>query len=342
MDEWTLLRSEGTVQETRRRDLLASSSRTLTIQKGGHKKMNQLFDVGIIGGGPAGLNAALVLGRARKSVVVIDEGRPRNRVTRESHGFLTRDGIAPSEFRRIAMEEIHAYPSVQIMADKAVTITGTDGDFHITTAQGTTYRSKKLLFAVGMKDLPLTINGLSDAYGKSAFVCPYCDGWELRDQPLALIVKGARALHLAKTISGWTNHFTICTDGPDELTEEQREELQKHHVPVFDSPIQRIESTEGMVQYVRLEDGTSIPCTGIFFAPNLVTGSDLPQSLGCQLTETGTVVVDDFGKTNVPGVYSAGDAATERYQLITAASLGALAAAGINSELLAEAWDSKS
>ncbi|MED4781991.1 NAD(P)/FAD-dependent oxidoreductase [Brevibacillus choshinensis] len=302
--------------------------------------MNQLIDVGVIGGGPAGLNAALVLGRARKSVVVIDEGRPRNRVTRESHGFLTRDGISPREFRHIAMEQIHAYPSVQFVEDQVVTITGTDGDFHITTAQGMTYRSKKLLFAVGMKDLPLEINGLSDVYGKSAFVCPYCDGWELRDQPLVLIVKGARALHLAKTISGWTNRFTICTDGPDELTGEQREELKQHNVPVFHSPIERIVSTKGRVQHVLLADGTIIPCTGIFFAPKLITGSDLPQTLGCQLTETGTVIVDDFGKTNVPGVYSAGDAATERYQVITAASLGSLAAVGINSELLAESWNS--
>lgn len=303
--------------------------------------MTPLFDVGIIGGGPAGLNAALVLGRARKNVVVIDEGRPRNQVTRESHGFLTRDGIAPSELKRLAIEQIKGYPSVQFVADKAVTITGADGDFQITTAQGTTLRSKKLLFAVGMKDLPLAINGLAEVYGKSAFVCPYCDGWELRDQPLVLIIKGARALHMAKTISGWTTRLTICTDGPDELTEEQREELKQHHVPVFHSPIQHIKSTEGMVEHVLLEDGTSIPCTGIFFAPKLVTGSELPQTLGCQLTETGTVVVDSFGKTSVSGVYSAGDAATERHQVILAASMGSLAAVGINSELLAEAWDSK-
>ncbi|TFE29498.1 NAD(P)/FAD-dependent oxidoreductase [Cohnella luojiensis] len=303
--------------------------------------MEQHIDVGIIGGGPAGLNAALVLGRARKSVVVIDEGRPRNRVTRETHGFLTRDGISPGEFRRIAKEQINAYPSVRFVEDAAVTITGTDGDFQITTAQGTTYRSKKLLFAAGMKDLPLDIDGLTAVYGKSAFVCPYCDGWELRDQPLVLIVKGARALHSAKMLSGWTKQFTICTNGPDEWTDEQREELKQHNVPAFDSPIQRIESNDGMVQRVVLEDGTIIPCTGIFFAPKLVAGSDLPQALGCNVTETGTVIVDNFGKTNVQGIYSAGDAATELYQAITAASMGALAGVGINGELLEEAWNSK-
>lgn len=304
--------------------------------------MNQRFDVAIIGGGPAGLNAALVLGRARKDVLVIDEGRPRNRVTRESHGFLTRDGIKPAEFRRIAKEQILAYPSVHFAEETATAIEGSDGNFCITTAAGTTYRSKKLLFAVGMKDLPLDINGLTEVYGKSAFVCPYCDGWELRDQPLALIAKGPRALHLAKTIAGWSDTYTILTHGADEWTDAEREELRQHDVPFYTSPILRIESVEGMVQRIVLEDGTIVPCTGIFFAPKLTTGSDLPKALGCEVSETGTVVVDALGKTSVPGVYCAGDAATpHQYQVIAAAALGAAAAAGINGELLAEAWDSK-
>ncbi|MFI8711913.1 NAD(P)/FAD-dependent oxidoreductase [Brevibacillus brevis] len=304
--------------------------------------MNQLIDVGIIGGGPAGMSAALALGRARKRVVVIDEGRPRNRVTRESHGFLTRDGITPSEFRRIAREQINAYPSVHFVEDTAATITGHDGNFLITTAQGTTYQSKKLLFAVGMKDLPLPVNGLAEVYGKSAFVCPYCDGWELRDQPLVLIANGEKALHLAKVLSGWTNHYTLCTNGADEFTEEQRLELLQHRVPVFDSPIERIVSVGGMVQRVELTDGNSISCNGIFFAPKLVAGSDLPQALGCQVTEAGTVIVDSFGKTSVPGVYSAGDAATTQYQVITAAALGSAAGMSINNELLVEAWNRQS
>ena len=300
--------------------------------------MEQLTDAIIIGGGPAGMNAALVLGRARKSVVVIDEGRPRNRVTRETHGFLTRDGVSPGEFRRIAREQIAAYPSVRFVTDAAVAVAGSDGDFRVTTAQGRTCRGKKLLFATGMKDLPLDIDGLADVYGTSAFVCPYCDGWELRDQPLVVITKGARAVHMAKTLAGWTSRYAICTNGPDELTEEQREELARHQVPVYDAPIRRIHATGGMVEHVELADGTRIPCTGMFFAPKLAAGSELPQALGCRTTEAGTVVADPFGKTNVPGVYSAGDAATELYQAITAASLGALAGVSINSELLEEAW----
>lgn len=297
-----------------------------------------LLDVAIIGGGPAGLNAALVLGRARKNVAVIDEGRPRNAVTREAHGFLTRDGISPSQFRRIAKEEISAYPSVSFVADTAVSIAGTDDHFQIATAQGKTFASKKLLFAVGMKDRPLDIPGLAEVYGKSAFVCPYCDGWELRDEPLVIISKGADVMHFAPLISGWTNRFTICTDGPDELTDAQREELRRHRVPVLESPIRSIDSDDGIVRQVVLEDGTTIPCTGIFFKPELVTGSDLPRVIGCHITESGTVVVDDFGKTNVPGVYSAGDAASRLHQAIAAASMGAFVAAAINNELNMEAW----
>ncbi|MEK3721918.1 NAD(P)/FAD-dependent oxidoreductase [Paenibacillus sp. FSL H8-0034] len=303
--------------------------------------MEGLHDVGIIGGGPAGLNAALMLGRARKTVVIIDEDRPRNRITHESHGFLTRDGITPSEFRRIAREQVVAYPSVRFVADRAVTIIGSDGDFQITTAQGLAFRVKKLLFATGMKDAPLDIEGLIDVYGSSAFVCPYCDGWELRDQPLVLIANGAKAHHMAKILPGWSRQYTICTNGPDEWTEEQRDELRQHKVPFFDSPIQRIDSQDGKVQQVVLEDGSEIACTGIFFAPTLVPGSDLPEAIGCQITETGAVLVDSLGKTNVPGVYSAGDSASAAYQLIAAAAAGALTAVTINSELLEAAWNNE-
>ncbi|QHT61166.1 NAD(P)/FAD-dependent oxidoreductase [Paenibacillus lycopersici] len=297
------------------------------------------FDVTIIGGGPAGLNAALVLGRARKTVAVIDEGRPRNAVTREVHGFLTRDGISPSEFRRIAKEEISVYPGVSFIADTAATITGNDGRFQIETEQGQTVTSKKILFAVGMKDQLPKIPGLADVYGTSAFVCPYCDGWELRDQPLVIITKGAMLMHFAPLISGWTRSFTICSNGPDELTDAEREALRRNQVPLFDSPIRQIDSDHGIVRQVVLEDGETIPCTGIFFKPDLITGSDLPQTIGCEITEWGAVVVDEFGKTNVPGVFSAGDVTSRMHQAIAAASMGSFVAAVINGELNTEAWE---
>lgn len=302
---------------------------------------NQHFDVAIIGGGPAGLSAALTLGRARKDVLVLDEGSPRNAVTGESHGFLTRDGIKPGEFRRIAREQISVYPTVSFVEDTVVTVGGEDGHFRMETGNGGIFTSKKLLFAAGMKDRPVPIPGLAEVYGKSAFVCPYCDGWELRNEQLVIICKGADVMHLAPLISGWTKRFTVCTNGPDELTEEQREALRRNEVPWFESPISEIHSRGGMVSRISLEDGTDIPCTGIFFKPDLTAGSNLPQTIGCNVTESGMVIVDEFGKTNIAGVYSAGDAASQRYQVIHAASMGASAAAFINHELNMEKWNER-
>ncbi|WP_168120053.1 NAD(P)/FAD-dependent oxidoreductase [Paenibacillus sp. HB172176] len=303
---------------------------------------NKKVDVAIIGGGPSGLSAALVLGRARKKVIVIDAAAPRNRVTHEVHGYLTRDRITPSEFRRIAKEEIGVYPTVQFVTDTAESVEGEDGAFRITTGRGETFLSKKLLFATGMKDLPIETRGLSEVYGRSAFVCPYCDGWEHRDQKLAIIAKGEGALHLAKLLKGWTSRIVVCTDGTGEdgpMTSEQREELERHDVSVYETPIRMIESNAGMVERIVLENETQIMCTGIFFAPKLAPGSSLPQSLGCEMTETGAVVIDDFGKTNVPGVYSSGDASSRLYQAVAAAASGSFTAAAINNELCMEAWE---
>ncbi len=300
--------------------------------------MGQHYEVAIIGGGPAGLSAALVLGRSRRSVIVIDEGKPRNRVTRESHGFLTRDGITPSELRRIAIEQLMTYPTVELQDDIAASIEGGDGEFHISTAQGAAYTSKKLIFATGMRDLPIEIEGLSEVYGRSAFVCPYCDGWEMRDKRLAIIAGGKAAYHLGAMLAGWTNQYFICTNGAEGLTAEERADLLKHQVEVYDTPIHHIQSMDGQVEQIVLQDGYAIACEGIFFAPKLVAGSDLPRRMGCETTEAGHVVTNDAGRTNLPGVYSAGDAASEKYQIITAASLGSIAAVAINSELLEEDW----
>ncbi|MEK0312632.1 NAD(P)/FAD-dependent oxidoreductase [Cohnella sp. 56] len=296
------------------------------------------LDVAIVGGGPAGLSAALTLGRARKQVIVIDEGRPRNAVTREAHGFLTRDGIPPGELRRIAQEEIGAYPSVQLTEDTVVSIAGEDGDFRLETERGRKLAARKLLFAVGLKDRPLGIPGLAEVYGKSAFVCPYCDGWELRDQPLAVISSGAALMHFAPLLSGWTRRFVVCTNGPDELGESQREDLRRHGIPLYDTPIRRIDSSDGRVRQIVLEDGTALPCTGIFFKPELVPGSGLPQALGCAVSDMGGVAVDEMGRSGVAGIYAAGDGAAKTPQAIVAAASGTMCAAAINIELNQEAW----
>lgn len=295
-------------------------------------------DVVIIGGGPAGLSAGLVLGRARKKTLIIDEGQPRNAVTREAHGFLTRDGISPHDFRNIAKEQLRTYPSVSHLEDIVKLIEGEDGQFLLETVSGVKIATRKLLFAIGMKDRDLGIPGLAEVYGKSAFVCPYCDGWELRDRQLVVINRGATLMHFVPLLSGWSKQLVVCTNGPDELSEAEREELRAHNIPVFNAPIHSIQSNQGMVSHIKLEDGTEISCTGIFFKPELELGSDLPVALGCRMLDTGIIEVDEFGKTSVPGVYAAGDATTHLHQSIVAAASGAVSAAAINGELNQEEW----
>lgn len=298
-------------------------------------------DAAIIGGGPAGMSAALVLGRATRDILVFDDGQPRNQVTKHTHGFLTQDGTSPAKFRQIAQLQIAEYPNVQFRHEKVIDISGSSGHFILRTDAGGQYACKKILFAVGMRDKPLSIEGLSEVYGKSAFVCPYCDGWELRKKSLILIANGMNGLHLAKTLSGWTKQFVMCTNGDDGWTKEQRADISEHQISVYTSPIARIQSESGMVTHVELQNGTTLPCQAIFFAPQLTIGSELPLTIGCEMTEEGKLFIDAYGKTNIPGIFAAGDATTRYYQAIYAAAMGSVAASTINSELLDESWREK-
>ncbi|MTH53420.1 FAD-binding protein [Bacillus mangrovi] len=300
------------------------------------------LDVTIIGGGAAGLNAALVLGRARRKVLVIDEERPRNRVTRESHGFLTQDGISPSEFRRTAKEQILKYPSVSFVSGIVDGVTGVDGDFRVHTGSGDAFRSRKVLFATGMKDVVPDIEGLAEVYGTSAFVCPFCDGWELRDKKVCVIGTNEKVFHLVKVLTGWTKHITLLTNGMDILTADQLLELEQHQVPANQDTIKCIESVNGFVKKITLRTDEAIECEGIFFTPNLVQATSIPESLGCKMTNDGpfaAIAADQMGRTNVKGIFSAGDASTTFHQLIYAASSGAIAAVTIQLELNEEEWD---
>ncbi|WP_172250963.1 NAD(P)/FAD-dependent oxidoreductase [Saccharibacillus deserti] len=294
-------------------------------------------DVVIVGGGPAGLSAALVLGRARRSVLVIDEALPRHRVTGHSHGFLTRDGIEPEELRRISQEQIAKYPSVRFVQGRVVEAAGSDGDFRLTTGSSDVYRAEKLLFAVGMKDLPIGIEGLEDVYGKSAYVCPYCDGWEMQDRPIGILAQGDAALHLTRTVTGWSDDIALFTNG-EVRSDTEKEELRSKGVEVYEAAVRRIVSAGGQTQRIILEDGTDIPRTAIFFAPKLAPGSELPAKLGCDTMESGAMAVDELCRSSVSGIFGAGDGASQRYQVAAAVAAGSTAGAVINSELLERDW----
>lgn len=193
-----------------------------------------IVDCAIIGGGPAGLNAALVLGRAKRTVLVFDDNKPRNAVTQETHGFLTRNGVTPAEFRNIAHQEISVYPSVEMRQTRIANVNKQKDSFELVANDGTVFQAKTIILATGLKEILPAIDGIHEYYGKSLFSCPYCDGWEHRDMPLVVISEGQHTLFMAKTIRNWSRDLVICTNGHSVLTQEQKEILQKKEIQVVE------------------------------------------------------------------------------------------------------------
>ncbi|WP_068620250.1 NAD(P)/FAD-dependent oxidoreductase [Paenibacillus tuaregi] len=297
-----------------------------------------LLDCIIIGGGPAGLNAALVLGRARRKVILFDEGKPRNAVTRESHGFITRDGTAPSEFRRLAHQDIRKYPSVEYRTERITEAARHTGFLEVTTAQGAVYHTKKLILATGLKEVLPDIPGIHDYYGQSLFSCPYCDGWELRDQPLAVISEDVpRLLHLTQILWNWSRDLIICTNGASVLTGEHKEILRRKHIRCHEQRIVSLAGHNGRLSRVLFSGGEEAAVSGGFISPETFQASDLAKSLGCMMNPAGGLRTDEFGRTGIPGIYAAGDTAViAPSQVIIAAGEGSRAAIGVNTDLAHE------
>ncbi|MBB2481785.1 NAD(P)/FAD-dependent oxidoreductase [Bacillus sp. APMAM] len=297
-----------------------------------------ILDCAIIGGGPAGLNAALVLGRARRNVILFDNSRPRNAVTQESHGFITRDGVAPSEFRNLAHQDISKYPSVKIKESKIQEVKRESPSlFQLITQEGKSYLSRKILIASGLKESLPNVNNIKDYYGKSIFSCPYCDGWELREQPLVIISENQHALHLAKMVYQWSKDLIVCTNGHKILSESEEMLLKKKGIRIMEERIVNLIGSDGKLEKVVFEDGTEVNRTGGFVTTDLVQPNEFAISLGCELNKSGGIIVDALGRTNVEGVYAAGDTTLNGpSQLIISAAEGSRAAMGINYEFTME------
>jgi len=301
------------------------------------------FDVVIVGAGPAGLSAALLLGRARRRVLVCDAGHPRNAPSHGLHCYLTRDGIDPREFLRLGREELRPYETVEL---RQIEVTDArrlpeDGadNFEVTLSNGERLTSRKLLLATGVIDELPEIEGLSEFYGTSVFHCPYCDGWEMRDEPLAVYGRGENGLGLALELTFWSRNLVLLTDGPAELSGEDIQRLEKRNIPVNEHKISRVEGSAGVLERIVFANGESLAVRGMFFSTTQRQGSDLAQKLGCKFTEQGCVQTYDYERTDVPGLYVAGDASRFAQFAIVAASEGALAAVAINKELMKEDLD---
>jgi thioredoxin reductase len=296
-----------------------------------------MYDVIIVGAGPAGLSAALILGRCRRSVLVCDTGRPRNAAARALNGYLTRDGIPPLEFLAIARQELTRYEQVELQQIQVMDARcEEDKRFAVTLATGDCIRARKLLLATGVVDNLPAIDGLDAHYGRSVFHCPYCDGWEVRDQPIAIYGRGRRGLGLALELTAWSRDLVLCTDGSSEIEDDGLAQLARNDISVREERVVGLEGTDGMLKYVVFASGERMPRRALFFTTGQTQRSALSIHLGCDLNEKGTVRTGRHETTHLPGLYVAGDASRAVQWVIVAAAEGAEAAFDINTDLTTE------
>jgi thioredoxin reductase len=295
---------------------------------------NRLLDCVIVGGGPAGLSAALMLGRCRRRVVLCDTGQPRNAPSQAMHGFLSRDGISPLDLLRIGREQLGTYPSVEIRQLEVLDLKRVDEHFESVLADGTTLLSRTALLATGVKDDLPKLDGISTLYGRSVFHCPYCDGWEVRDQSIAIYGNGKSGAGLAQTLSIWSDKLSICTDGKPEFSRHELRRLKVLGIQVFSERIKKVVGRNGQLERIAFEGGKSLACSAMFIHTHQHQGSCLPARLGCEDKKRRTVPTGKFEVTSIPGLYVAGDASRDVQLVIVAASEGAQAAFDINKSLL--------
>ncbi|WP_186580285.1 NAD(P)/FAD-dependent oxidoreductase [Aquibacillus kalidii] len=299
-----------------------------------------ILDCAVIGGGPAGLNAALVLGRSRRKTILFDDNKPRNAVVSESHGFITRDGIDPQEFKRVAHEELGKYPDVRIEKQRVHRINKENTSFQMETQNGEVYSAKKIILATGFKEVLPDIPRVKEFYGKSLFSCPFCDGWELRDRPLAVIANDQRALHMAKMVSNWTNDLIIFTNGNKIVSLEEQELLKGYGISLNEKKITTFIGEDGMLKKIQLEDSTTVHREGGFITADWKQAASFSSTLKYTLNEYGGIETDSWQRTNTEGVFACGDTRIAGLsQLIIAAAEGSMAAMSVNAELIEQKFN---
>ncbi|GLS45072.1 NAD(P)/FAD-dependent oxidoreductase [Methylobacterium brachythecii] len=295
-------------------------------------------DVIIVGGGPAGLNAALILGRCRRDVLLCDAGRPRNAATPLTWGVFTRDGTSPFTLREQAHADLDRYGTVERREIEVVEARSAEEGFEIRLADGNRETARRLILATGLRqDLP-AVEGFETYWGTGVHSCPYCDGYETRDRPIIAYGNGHGGCGLALELLCWSRDVTLCTDGPDaSLGKKDRDRLVRNGIRIIETPIAQLSGNGRQAETLTFRDGRTIPCTGVFLMPTDCEPSHLLEQLGCDIGKTGVVLTkNDYEKTNVPGLFVAGDASRRVQFAIVAAAEGAMAAFAINMELIAE------
>jgi thioredoxin reductase len=290
------------------------------------------YDTVVVGGGAAGLSAALVLGRARRRTLVVDAGEPRNAPSPAAHGVFTRDGVPPAELLREARAQLAPYATVTLCDAAAVSARAMDGGFEVELANDGKVRARRLLLAVGVKDELPPIDGVAELWGTRVLHCPYCHGWEVGDQPLAVHLADRSSIPLLTLLPGWTRDLLVCAEDPAVLSEEERALLARRDIPVVESLLRKVEAAGDGVM-LHFADGRAEPRRALFMRPPYSIGSPLPRTLGCEIAETGALRIGADHQTSVAGVYAAGDCAGPVHQVLVAAASGHQAAMALNRDL---------
>jgi thioredoxin reductase len=296
----------------------------------------EIQDCIIVGGGPAGLNAAVVLGRCRRKVLVFDSSTYRNKHSHGMHNYLTRDDILPTDFLQIAVKETHKY-GVKILKRKVTSARKNEqGLFDVKDDHGGIYKAKKLLIATGLFDNIPEVPGFKELYGKSVHHCPYCDAWEVRDKEIGIYARNKNGFELALAMKGWSNKVTYYSDGKNKLKPVEVETLMLNDIPIVSYPIERLEAKDEKLKAVVFKNGESRKCDAIFFVNGYKQQCDLVETFGCNMTKNGVVLTNRYQQTNIEGLYVAGDASKDMHFVVVAAAEGAKAGVIINKELQKE------
>lgn len=294
------------------------------------------FDVIIIGGSYSGLSAGMALGRSMREVLIIDHGKPCNRQTPHSHNFITHDGKTPKEIRELARKDVEKYKTIQFYDGEVISLEKNENTARIKMSSGEEFFAKKLILASGIKDVMPDIPGFAECWGISVIHCPYCHGYEVRNEVTGILADGDLAFEFSKLVFNMTKELTLFTNGKTKLTNEQVEKLKQNKIGLNEEEIERMEHKNGQIQKLIFKNGKTVSLKALYAKIPFEQNVNASDDLGCELTEQGFIKVDFMQKTSVPGVFACGDNVTMMRSVANAVAQGNFAGAVVNKELSEE------
>lgn len=278
------------------------------------------------------------MGRALRKVLIIDSGKPCNQQTPHSHNFITQDGKTPKEIATLARQQVERYETVTFLDGLATAGTKTEKGFEIQTASGETFGATKLIFATGVRDIMPDLPGYAECWGISVIHCPYCHGYEVRNEQTGILGNGEYGFEFSGLISNWAKDLTLFTNGPSALTAEQTAKIKSHDIKIVESEIEKLEHVQGNLQKIIFKDGTTTSLKALYARPAFQQHCPIPEMLGCELTEDGYIKIDALQKTTIPGIFACGDNTIRMRSVANAVAMGTTAGVSVNREIIFEAF----